>query len=126
MAAATSSLKINAHPYGIDNTQRRIIVNGICTLSASGTYTNPGGVPLSWAFTDAQGNPATIPQVSAAQIAAGPVSAFFFSTASGQYNYGYNKAGNGLVIGSGGTQLANAAAITADTIGFEAEFVREY
>ena len=52
MASASSTLRVNPHPYGVDNTQRRQIINGTCILSPSGTYINTAnassGIPLNW------------------------------------------------------------------------------
>ena len=52
MASASSTLRVNAHPYGVDNQQRRQIVYGGCILSPGDTYINTAnassGIPLFW------------------------------------------------------------------------------
>ena len=52
MASASSTLRVFAAPYGVDNTQRRQIINGTCILSPARTYVNSAnissGIPLFW------------------------------------------------------------------------------
>lgn len=111
MANATVTLAAYDHPKGYDNTQRRQVVNGSCTLLVSGTYIT-NGIPITW------GNIAVL------QNAPLPQTAAFYTIASGVYDYWWDKAHNTLRIRSGATELTNGAAITADTIEFEAKFVR--
>jgi hypothetical protein len=105
----------------VDNTQRRQIVQGDAELSADGTYAT-GGLAVTWEFTDWQGD-AFIPEGSG--IA--PVWAEFQSQAGlvGQ-TYLYDPATGKLRIAVAGVELGNGDAITADTIGFRAEFARGY
>jgi len=127
MAAATATLKVDVFPKGVDNTQRRTIIHGICALSAGGTYVT-NGIPLNWGtMQDANLNNTTnfiIPNVGPTQTQPDP--AYFFSkTGATGYTYVYDGTHNTLRIWNGGTELANAASITADTIGFEAEFQKQ-
>jgi hypothetical protein len=121
MANATATLTVNGHPNGVDNTQRQQILYGICLLLAGGTYVT-NGIPLPWgAMLSATGG-RFIPESNASQ----PQAAYFFSEGGGAYQYNYDQTHNTLRIIAAGTELANGAAITADTIGFEAHFVRGY
>lgn len=146
MASASSTLRVFAAPYGVDNTQRRQIINGTCILSPAGTYVNSAnissGIPLFWGNMQ-DGNfgnlPTFQPQVGpwGPTNPSTPLKVTFYSrgnlaTLPG-YTYIYNKiAVNGVSTGSttlrifsGTTELTNAASITADNIDFEAEFVRQ-
>jgi predicted permease len=118
MATATVALTVNAHPYGVDNTQRRQILDGIAALSGGGTYAT-NGLPFTWSFVNAEGG-AFIPNFSTLI----PVFAEFFTKAGGLYVYWYDTVHNTLRISLAGVELANGAAITADTIAFHAEFPR--
>lgn len=138
MASASSTLRVKPAPFGVDNTQRRQHVYGFCILSPSGTYINTAnassGIPLNWQNMQ-DGNFQNLP-VFQPQIGPWgptiPSVAYFYSigglgTVPG-YDYVYNKMSNGsstLRIFNSGTELANSAAITADNIDFEAEFVRQ-
>lgn len=141
MASASSTLRVNPFPYGVDNTQRRQVVYGTCILSPSGTYINnsnsSSGIPLNWGnMQDANfGNLSFAPQVGpwtnnvAGQLE--PDVAYFFSIGNEAtipgYTYVYNKPTTGsttIRIMNGTTELANNAAITSDNIGFCAEFIR--
>lgn len=121
MAVAVATLTVAAHPNGVDNTQRRQILNGICALSGPGVNTYPpNGVPLPWtSLLDGGSGGRFTPQTSLAQ----PIVAFFFSELGSGLGYVYDQTHNTLRIFSAGTELA-AVAIPADTIGFEAEYVR--
>ncbi len=136
MASASSTLRVNPYPFGVDNTQMRQKIYGTCILSPSGTYINTSnassGIPLNW-WTMQDGNfgnqPTFLPTVGPTQIS--PAYARFFTagqeTTIPGYGYVYNVLANGsstLRILSGGTELTNTAAITADNISFEAEFIR--
>jgi hypothetical protein len=118
MATAVATLTVNGHPNGVDNTQRREILNGIMALNAGGTYAT-FGVPFTWKFLTAEGG-AFIPNFNTMS----PVWAAFLSLVGGTYQYLYDPVHGTLRIYQAGVELANAAAITADTIGFRAEFVR--
>ena len=142
MASASSTLRVNPYPKGVDNTQQRQLVYGKCILSPSGTYINTAnansGIPLNWGAMQ-DGNSASngpfAPQVGpwtnnvAGQVI--PETAFFFSTGNQTtipaYTYVFNKPATGSstlrILGSG-TELTNNAAITADNISFVAEFIR--
>jgi len=130
MATASSTLLVNPYPTGVDNTQRRVVVYGTCVLSADNYVT--GGIPLGWTrMRKASTNtPFTPPQVGPISVAA-PKWAEFESvgneTTQPGYVYTYNVPTTGsttLRISSGGTELTNGAAITADNIVFKAEWVR--
>lgn len=120
MAVAVATLTVAAYPNGVDNTQRRQILNGICAMSGPGVNTYPAnGVPLPWsAMLSAEGGP-FIPLTTKSQ----PIVAFFFSELGSGLGYVYDQTHNTLRIFSAGTELG-AVAIPADTIGFEAEYVR--
>ena len=136
MASASSTLRVNPYSYGVDNTQKREKIYGTCILSPSGTYINTSnassGIPLNWwAMQDGNQNnqPSFFPLASKSQVS--PTYARFFTagaeTTIPGYGYVYNVLANGsstLRILSAGTELTNNAAITADNISFEAEFIR--
>lgn len=136
MAAAVTTLKIYAHPLGIDNTQRRVKVSGTVTISASpATYTTGGiGNPttVAWTFTDA----VTGQQVLLDTTQAAPIMAYFTSVGGSGYDYAWNKATNKLQIFTTGTatQAAKAelssgaipAGVSGDVIEFDAEFARAW
>lgn len=131
MAAATATLEVNPYPKGVDNTQRRTIIYGTCTLSAGGTYVT-NGIPLNWAqLIDGNsdgGKYFIIPNVGPTQTK--PSVAWFYSvgqaagTAIPGYDYVYDTVNNTLRIASGTAELADLAAITADLIGFCAEYIK--
>ncbi len=138
MASASSTLRVKPFPKGTDNNQRRQYVYGTCILSPSGTYLNTSssasGIPLNWGNMQ-DGNFANLsPFIPAASSFSGsvkPENATFFSvgglTTLPGYTYVYNKPTTGsttLRILNAGTELTNNAAITADNIEFEAEFIR--
>ena len=136
MASASSTLRVNPYPFGVDNTQMRQKIYGTCILSPSGTYINTSnassGIPLNWwAMQDGNfGNQPTF-LVTAGPTQISPAIARFFTTGAEttipDYSYVYNVLANGsstLRIVGAGTELTNNAAITADNIGFEAEFIR--
>ncbi len=140
MASASSTLRVNPHPYGVDNTQRRQIINGTCILSPSGTYINTAnassGIPLNWHNMqdgNFQNQPTFNPQSGpGAPNFGSPAYARFYTvgneTTIPDYSYVYTIPSGGgsstLRIIASGTELANNAAITADNIAFEAEFIR--
>jgi hypothetical protein len=118
MATATAKLTVNAYPNGVDNTQRRQILDGLCALLAGGTYAT-NGIPLVWTFLTAEGGAFT-PDFNTMV----PVLALFFTIASGLYEYWWDTVHQTLRISLAGVELTNGAAIAADTIAFHAEFVR--
>lgn len=121
MAVAVATLTVDAYPNGVDNTQRRQVLNGVCALSGPGVNTYPpNGVPLPWtALVDGNAGGSFIPQTSKTQ----PIVAFFYSKLGSGLGYVFDQTHNTLRIFNGGTELG-AVAIPADTIGFEAEYVR--
>lgn len=131
MANATATLTVNPYPNGVDNTQRRQIVNGTCLLSAGGTYI-AGGVPVNWgAIVDGNTNPPGTFSPQVGPWAAKPITALFYSYGGGEatippYLYVYDSTNGTLRImdTATGVELAAAAAIVADKIAFEAEFAR--
>jgi hypothetical protein len=125
MATATVKLKVNAPPAGVDNTQRRQIVEGVATLSTGGDYV-AGGLPMTWVFTDSQGG-AFIPEWSDAE----PLWTEFKSLGGnvGQtylYEAGDADGAGFLHIAVDGTELDGAVAIPADIVGFRVEYARGY
>lgn len=120
MANAIATVTYLAFPNGKDQTQRRELLYGNVGLSAGGLYP-PNGIPLNWAALSASGAREMILS-SASQ----PQYCVFFSQAGGGYLYVFDVVHNTLRIFSGGVELANGAAITADTIGFRAEYVRGF
>jgi len=122
MATATATLTEKPAPYNRDETQRREIFYGNCALSVGGTYAT-NGIPLNWQFVSAIGG-AALRLSTATQ----PSECSFFSRLVGIYQYTFDETHNTLRITSlaTGAELANGAAITADTIGFRAEFLRGY
>lgn len=127
MATATATLTVNPWPKGLDNTQHRAIVYGICALSAGGTYAT-NGIALNWGKLLNGNFPGDTTHYIVGQwgpTQTQPQVAFFFSTtAATGYSYIYDTVHNTLRIFNGGTELTNGAAITADTIAFEAEFLK--
>lgn len=133
MAEAVATLSVNPYPKGLDQTQLRAVIYGTCSLSAGGTYAT-NGIPLNWTGVTVSGTPAlqdgnfnnTAPFLGNwGPLQTQPQDAWFYSsTAASGYSYVYDTVHNTLRIFSGGTELANAAAITADTIHFCAEFLK--
>lgn len=126
MASATATLTVNAYPNGVDNTQRRQALSGLCALSVGGTYP-ANGVPVNWAaLLDGNAGGAFILDGPAVPVTG---SVFFFSQtarngANTNYTYVYDYVHGTLAIFLGGTELAAAAAISTDIIGFNVEFAR--
>ena len=123
MAAATSILTVNAYPIGVDNTNHQTIVYGKCVLSTGGTYVT-GGIPITWSGSPADGGASKFIPPNSTGL---PFVAYFYSLSGATgYTYIYNTTVSPptLRIYNAGTELANAGAITADTIGFEANFAR--
>jgi len=118
MATATVKLTVNAYPNGVDNTQRSEILKGICALLAGGTYVT-GGLPFVWSFLSAEGG-AFIPNFNTMV----PTWADFKTLAGSNQTYVYDSVNQKLLIFVAGVQVTNGTAVTADTIGFKAEFVR--
>jgi hypothetical protein len=118
MATAVPTLTVNGFPNGVDHTQRRQCLDGVAALNAGGTYAT-NGIPIVWKFLSAEGG-AFILETNALL----PAIAWFITQAGGLYEYSWDKVHNTLRIKLAGAELANAAAITADTIGFHAEFVK--
>lgn len=127
MAAATATLTVNAYPNGVDNTQRRQILNGKCVLSAAGTYP-ANGVPVSWgAMVDGNAGGPFIP-ASSTDVPI-PGTPQFYSqigaAADGKnYSYAYDATHGTLRIFLGGTELTTGNVPAVDTIGFTVEFAR--
>jgi hypothetical protein len=121
MATAVATITVNNHPNGLDNTQRRVYYYGVLALSGGGTYVT-NGIPLPWSAMVDQSGAKVVAQAGPATTQ--PQDASFYSALGGIYQYNYDKTHNTLRIISGGTELANAAAITADTINFCAEYLR--
>jgi hypothetical protein len=127
MATATVTLTVTGYPNGVDNTQRHEVLFGQAALAAGGTYA-ANGLPFVWAFLEGIGGQ-FIPNFSTMV----PVWAEFQSLAGGgtptgtppsSMTYAWDTVHQTLRIFVGGTELAAAAAIPADTIGFRAEFNR--
>lgn len=133
MAEAVATLTVNPFPYGKDTTQARSIIYGVCSLSSGGTYAT-NGIPLNWTGTAVSGTPALQNGNFASGAYLGnwgpgqtqPADAWFYSsTAATGYSYVFDAVHNTLRIFNGGTELTNGASITADTIHFCAEFIKQ-
>ena len=130
MADASSTLSVYNYPDGVDNTQRHFIAYGTCILAPSGTYPT-GGIPLGWNRMISADGRTFIPQVGPSSINPKAGKAQFYTlgneTTIPDYNYVYSVPSTGstvLRILSAGTELTGGAAITADNIGFKAEWER--
>ena len=127
MAAATSKLVVNAFPYGSTTSQSQTTLFGTLQLSVGGTYVT-NGVPISWQFFNPDGS--TFPAPYGPQTT-DPIVAYFTSAIggvicaapAGLQTYIYDNVHNTLRIYAN-TELANNAAITADTITFEVHFAK--
>jgi hypothetical protein len=86
------------------------------------TYTS-AGIPLLYTFTNPQSGAVQIPDLGSGCV---PSWIEFQSLGGSALNYKVNTIATNplLLIFTGITQLADAAAITADTVGFRAEFPR--
>lgn len=128
MAAATATLTVNAYPNGVDNTQRRSVIYGKCTLTVGGDYVT-NGIPLNWgdllSASGGQflGNWSTLdqPQPQWAEFRSAGNAA---GTTVPGYVYIYDTTNNTLRIASGTAELVNTDVVTADEIVFRAEFNR--
>lgn len=123
--ASAATLTVNAFPNGVDNTQRRQIVNGICALSAS-TYP-ANGVPINWAaMLDGNGGGLFVPASSNDVPIAGTPQFTSTKGAAGDgnnYTYVYDATHGTLRIFLGGTEFTSGN-VPVDTIAFTAEFAR--
>jgi hypothetical protein len=120
MATATVTLTVNAYPNGVDNTQRRQTLDGVLALNTGGLYATDG-VPLTWTFLSEEGG-AFIPDFETAV----PVYTDIKTLEGGLYAYWYDTVHKTLRISLAGDELEDGDAITADTIGFHAEFARGF
>jgi len=122
MAASTATTTINAYPLGVDNTQRRQIIDGTVAISPSpGTYVT-NGLPIS--FTNEQ----------LKVVSTKPAAVSFSGLAGYVYVYDYTHAtirifetGNattGVPLQELANALAMPAGVSGDTITFHAEFPR--
>lgn len=95
-------------------------VQGLAFLQP--TYTT-GGIPLLYTFTNPLNGNVQIPDLGSGAV---PSWIEFQSLAGSALNYKVNTIGTTplLLIFTGITQISDATAITADTIGFRAEFPR--
>jgi hypothetical protein len=118
--------------YTTSSATATTIVVPLTAKNASGTnyalavlqpnYTT-GGLPISYNFIDLMGLPNPIGTVGPL---ATPNPIQFTTMAASSFNYGVNLTGtpNLLKIVNGTTEVTNGAAVTADTIRFRAEFVK--
>jgi|SRR5579884_1218708 hypothetical protein len=133
-----NTLTVNNEPYGLDQTQKRIYVHGI--ISLTGSYTT-GGETLNWQAMKYADGEAVLLDTSDTQ----PEVAYFQSVgstsggSSSGWLYQWNKKtgklqifGTGSGAGASHQEMANSTAyssttppITTDLIEFEAEFVKE-
>jgi hypothetical protein len=131
MALSTTTLKIYPFPQGKDNTQRRLHLSGVVSISASpGTYAT-GGLPLNWAILS---NTLTGATELLDTTSTAPIMAYFTSVAGSGFLYGWNKATNKIQIFTTGTATQSAqaelaagampAGVSGDVIEFDASFVR--
>lgn len=86
------------------------------------TYTT-GGIPLVYTFTNAPTGAVQVPNLGSSPV---PSWIEFKTLGGSALNYKVNTIGATptLLIFTGITQISDAAAITADTVGFRAEFPR--
>lgn len=143
MATATATPTLAAYPAGIDNSQRVIYAYGTLAIQASPATYATGGLPITW-YTMLQGISNLMLEVQGSNLT--PVMVWFTSaavsgTTVGGYAYVWNKANNAIqLLASSGTQTAGTgtvteemtngtaipAAVSNDTILFEAVFIRNF
>jgi hypothetical protein len=116
MAQATITLTVSGYPNGVDNTQRHEILFGVAAILAGGTYVT-NGIPFVWAFQAAEGG-AFIPNFNNMV----PVWADFKTLAGSNQTYEWDTVHQTLRVYIAGVEVTNGTAITADTVGFRAEF----
>lgn len=125
MAVATVVLTVAAFPFGGDAQQRSTILRGTVSGLAGNTYTT-NGVPISWQLVS--GNAGGRAESVNTTGLPNPYTVSFFSLGAAgtvpAYTYIYSPTLNTLRIFNGQTELANAATITADSVGWYAEFTR--
>lgn len=121
MTVAAATPTINAFPNGIDNTQRMTIVYGTIAIGASPLTYATGGVVLSFSGLE---------PIKSTQ---NPVIVYIESVSGSGYTYEWNKATGKVQIFTGAaaqspqTELtagAVPAAVSGDTIAFEAHFLK--
>jgi len=126
-----ATLKVYPWPMGIDDTQHRIRVNGVCAIA--GTYA-AGGFALTWTNMV---NSLTGEAILLNTSATAPFIAWFQSAGGSGYVYQYNVSTNKIQVfvveavalstQYALTELAAGtvpAGVSGDTVQFEAEFVR--
>ncbi len=132
MANATVTLTAYNAPYGIDQTNTRMYLHGLVAFSASpGTYPAGGLLPTYSPIKDQSGQAVLLPTINV-----NPDTMWIQSIAGSGYTYQYNKATGKIqifVTGSasqnpaaeltGGTAIP--AAVSGDTIEFEAEWAKQ-
>lgn len=116
MATATVSLTVNGYPNGVDNTQRHEVLYGVAAILAGGDYVT-NGLPFTWTFLAAEGG-AFIPNFNTMV----PGWADFKTTAGSNQTYLWDEVHQTLRILVAGVEVTNGTAVTADTVGFRAEF----
>ena len=120
MAAATATPTVANHPYGVDNTQRRQILDGTLAISASPATYVTNGLPVSFVNEKLK------------VVTATPAYVDFAGTGGYQYVYDYThgtiRIFESTASAAAFTELSNGAAIPAavsgDSIHFHAEFPR--
>lgn len=142
MATATATLSIYPYPQGIDNSQRVIYVTGTVAIQASPATYATGGLTLNW--TGLLQTVTNLPIVAQGTDLA-PFLVWFqgvglAGSTVGGYTYVWNKASDTFQIGAAVTVTAGTgptfeemtngtaipAAVSNDTIQFEATFVRAF
>jgi len=150
MATATATITIDAYPGGIDQSQRVMYVLGTIAISASPNTYATNGIPLLFEnAVDPAGAKVLLPVAPTGAAGLGYVvpamlwlaSAATTGTTVGGYGYTWNKANNSVqILASSGTQTAGTgtvsqemtngtaipAAVSGDTIRFEAVFIRSW
>lgn len=114
-------LTVNAPPQGVDNTQRRQIVNGKITNLPANYTTN--GIAINFAALVDWIGGAFLPEGSGVIVGSPRI---FSQAGNVGLTYAYDPVHGTLRIAQNGTELGNGVAIPADTIGFEVEFARNY
>lgn len=127
----TGALTFLNGTYTTSSATASTIVVPLTHANGSGTQTGVAviqatyqtlGIPFSYTFTNMSGAP-VVPNLGGSPV---PVWMDIKTLAGSAFNYKLNTtvSPNLLLIFSGITQVSDAAAITADTIGFRAEFLR--
>jgi hypothetical protein len=126
--AGTVTLTAYNAPYGLDATQSRQYLHGLVGFS-TGTYVTGGFLPSYSPIKDQSGQ-----AVLLGTLNVNPDTMWIESIAGSGYTFGYNKASGKIqvfVSAAAGSALeelpsgTSLATLNADTVEFEAEWVRQ-